>query len=63
MVIAKVTATVGGAPVTPLFAGLAPGFAGLWQVNLALPAGVTGAVPVVVTVEGSASNTVTVWAK
>ena len=62
-VIAKVTATVGGAPVTPLFAGLAPGFAGLWQVNLALPAGVTGAVPVVVTVEGSASNTVTVWAK
>jgi uncharacterized protein (TIGR03437 family) len=44
-----------------LFAGLAPGFAGLWQINVALPAGISGAVPVIVTVAGTSSNTVTVW--
>jgi uncharacterized protein (TIGR03437 family) len=60
-VTAKVTATVGGAPADVLFAGMAPGFAGLWQVNVALPAGVSGAAPVIVTVAGVASNTVTVW--
>ncbi|HXM42911.1 MAG TPA: glycoside hydrolase family 30 beta sandwich domain-containing protein [Bryobacteraceae bacterium] len=64
-VSAKVTATVGGTPADVLFAGLAPGFAGLWQVNLALPSGVAGAapvtLPVIVSVAGVASNTVTVW--
>jgi glucosylceramidase len=64
-VTAKVTATAGAAPVDVLFAGLAPGFAGLWQINLALPAGVSGAapaaVPVIVSVAGVASNTVMVW--
>jgi glucosylceramidase len=62
-VTAKVTATVAGAPATVLFAGLAPGFAGLWQVNVALPAGTSGAAPVIVSVAGVASNTVTVWVK
>jgi uncharacterized protein (TIGR03437 family) len=60
-VSAKVTATVGGALADVLFAGLAPGFAGLWQVNVTLPTGMTGAVPVIVSVAGVASNTVTVW--
>jgi len=61
-VTAKVTAKVGGAPPADvLFAGLAPGFAGLWQINVALPAGSSGAVPVIVTVAGVATNTVTVW--
>jgi glucosylceramidase len=60
-VTAKVTATVGGAPADVSFAGLAPGFAGLWQINVTLPAGVSGAVPAIVTVAGVASNTVTVW--
>jgi glucosylceramidase len=60
-VTAKVTATVGGAAAQVLFAGLAPGFAGLWQINLTLPAGISGAVPTIVTVAGMASNTVTVW--
>jgi uncharacterized protein (TIGR03437 family) len=46
-----------------LFAGLAPGFAGLWQINVALPAGVSGAVPVIVTVADVQSNPVTVWVK
>jgi glucosylceramidase len=60
-VTAKVTATVGGAAAQVLFAGLAPGFAGLWQINLTLPAGISGAVPTIVTVAGMPSNTVTVW--
>jgi uncharacterized protein (TIGR03437 family) len=36
-----VTVTVGGKPVTAFFAGLAPGFAGVYQVNFTLPAGLT----------------------
>jgi glucosylceramidase len=62
-VIANVTATVGGAPSKVLFAGLAPGFAGLWQIDVALPAGTSGGLPVIVSVPGVASNTVTVWVK
>ena len=43
------------------YSGLAPSFIGLWQINVQLPANVTGnAVPVRVTINGSPSNTVTV---
>jgi uncharacterized protein (TIGR03437 family) len=54
--------TIGGLPVTPSFAGLAPGYVGLYQVNAQVPSGVTpgNAVPVLMTVNGSVSNTVTV---
>jgi len=56
------TVTVGGinAPVT--FAGLAPGFLGLYQVNAQIPVGVTpgNSVPVIVTQAGSASNIATI---
>lgn len=63
-VVATVTASVNGAPASKaIFAGLAPGFAGLWQIDVALPSGLTGAVPVVVNVPGAASNSVTVWVK
>jgi len=41
----------------------APGFAGLWQINVTLPEGTSGAAPVIVSVSGTASNTVTVWVK
>jgi len=34
-----VAASIGGVPATVLFAGLAPGYPGLYQVNLAVPAG------------------------
>jgi uncharacterized protein (TIGR03437 family) len=54
--------TAGGVPATVLFSGLAPGFAGLYQLNVELRANTpTGAaVPVVLLVGGAASNTVTV---
>ncbi len=56
--VAAVSATVGGAPATVLYAGSAPGLiAGLLQVNLRLPATVaSGAQPVVLTIGGVSSR-------
>ena len=55
-VLAPVSLKVGGQTVTPTFAGLAPGFAGLYQVNFLVPANTpTGSQPVIVTV-GSVSS-------
>jgi uncharacterized protein (TIGR03437 family) len=44
------------------FSGLAPGFVGLWQINVTIPAGTPagGAVPMRVVINGTPSNTVTV---
>ena len=46
--------------VAPEFSGLAPGFAGLWQINARVPAPTVPAprVPLVVRYAGSASNVV-----
>jgi uncharacterized protein (TIGR03437 family) len=59
---AQVSVTIGGQPAPFLFAGLAPGFVGLYQVNVQVPAGVTpgNAVPVIVTTAGLNSNTATI---
>jgi uncharacterized protein (TIGR03437 family) len=48
--------TVGGVPAVVKFAGLTPGFSGLYQVNVAVPAGITpgNQVPVTVSVNGRA---------
>lgn len=53
--------TIGGVPATVSFSGLAPGFVGLYQVNVQVPQSTaTGnAVPVILTMSGVASNTVT----
>ncbi|SRR5579871_150745 len=60
MVVAPVTATVGGQPAQVQFAGLAPTFVGLYQVNVQIPSGLAaGPAPLVVNVGGAASNTVT----
>jgi uncharacterized protein (TIGR03437 family) len=55
------TATIGGQPAVVLFAGLAPGFVGLYQVNVTVPSSAPSgnAVPLVLTINGAASNTVT----
>ena len=54
--------TIGGIPAEVLFAGSAPGFVGLLQVNARVPFAVTpgNAIPVVLTINGVPSNTVTV---
>jgi uncharacterized protein (TIGR03437 family) len=57
-----VTVTVGGLDAHVAFAGLAPGYVGLYQVNAIVPAGVApgASVPVVVTAAGASSAPVTV---
>jgi uncharacterized protein (TIGR03437 family) len=54
--------TIGGLTANVSFSGLAPGFVGLYQVNALVPAGVAAgsAVPVVISMGGATSNTVTV---
>jgi uncharacterized protein (TIGR03437 family) len=51
--VAPVSATVGGRTATVAFAGLAPGMVGVLQVNLRVPEGVSGDVPVEITVGGA----------
>jgi uncharacterized protein (TIGR03437 family) len=57
-----VTATIGGQPAQVLFAGLTPAFAGLYQVNVLVPKGITAApnVPVIIIAGGLASPPVTI---
>jgi uncharacterized protein (TIGR03437 family) len=56
------TVTIGGISAPAQFSGIAPGFVGLYQVNVQVPAGApTGNnVPVVLTIGGKQSNTVTI---
>ena len=61
-VTVPVQARVGGVAATVQFAGLAPGFAGLYQINVQIPAGVTPGPAVELTLiqTGVSSNTVTI---
>lgn len=54
--------TVGGVPAIVPYSGLAPGFVGLYQVNVTIPPGTAPGsfVPVQLTINGRASNNVTV---
>jgi len=63
MANSTVTVTFGTtSPVATQYAGLAPGFVGLYQVNVAVPAGLTPGptVPVVLNQNGVSSNVVTI---
>jgi trimeric autotransporter adhesin len=53
---------MGGAPAQVQFSGLAPGYVGLYQVNALVPQAATkgNAVPVVISIGGVQSNTVTI---
>ncbi len=55
-----VTASVGGRAAPVFFAGLAPGFTGLYQVNFQVPEGVSGNVPLTISSGGRLSNSVIV---
>ena len=58
-----VTVSIGGIPATAVaYAGLAPGYVGLYQINVNIPTGVTvsSLVPVIITQNGIASNSVTI---
>jgi adhesin/invasin len=56
------TVTIGGVSADVSYSGLAPGFAGLYQIDAKVPSGapVGDTQPVVVTIGGVASNTVTI---
>ena len=58
----KPTVTIGGVSVSVSFSGLTPGYVALYQVNVQVPDGAPSgaAVPVVVTLSGAVSNTVTI---
>ena len=51
------TVTVGNRPATVAFAGLTPGAVGLYQINLFVPTGGTGDLPVVISQNGVEANT------
>ena len=59
---AKPVVTLGGQTVVVSFSGLAPGFVGLYQVNIQIPTGGPSgpAVPMVLTIGGAVSNTATI---
>jgi uncharacterized protein (TIGR03437 family) len=60
------TVTIGGENARVLFSGMAPGYVGLWQINVQIPAEIPqsvtpgSAVPISITAAGVASNTVTI---
>jgi uncharacterized protein (TIGR03437 family) len=58
----SVTVTIGGQPAQVLFAGLAPGYVGLYQVNAIVPAGISPGpnVSVILSAAGAMSPPVTV---
>jgi uncharacterized protein (TIGR03437 family) len=60
--IATPTVTVGGILALGTFSGLVPGAVGLYQVNVQVPAGAPAgdAVPVIMSIGGVTSNTVTI---
>jgi uncharacterized protein (TIGR03437 family) len=55
-----VTATIGGKPATVAYAIASPGFVGLYQVAITVPAGVTGNSQIVLTQGTTSSNAVSI---
>lgn len=59
-VSASVTASVGGQAASVAFSGLAPGYAGLYQVNLIVPQLAAGSYALQITASGVTSNSLTI---
>jgi uncharacterized protein (TIGR03437 family) len=59
---ATTTVTIGNVSTLAIFSGLAPGYVGLYQVNARVPVGAPSgpAVPVLISIGGAISNTVTI---
>jgi len=57
---AAVKITIGGKDAPVLFAGAQGGFAGLDQINTQIPAGISGVVDLVISINGKVANTVKV---
>ena len=57
------TATIGGTPAMVSFAGLTPGFVGLYQANIVIPNVAAGSHPMVITIGATASNTTNINTK
>ena len=56
--------TIGGSPALVEFSGLAPGFVGVDQVNIEVPAGISpGEVPLALSISGLSANPVTVFVR
>jgi uncharacterized protein (TIGR03437 family) len=62
LTVATPMVTVGGLPVKVQFSGIAPGFAGLYQVNVPIPAGVQPGddVPITIQMPGSTVDSATI---
>jgi uncharacterized protein (TIGR03437 family) len=62
MTLTTPTVTIGGVSATVAFSGLAPGFAGLYQVNVQVPAAAPSgaAVPIVLAIGGFTANPATI---
>ena len=60
--VQKPAVTIGGVATPLLFSGIAPGFAGLYQINVQVPSGVAPGddVPIVVSMPNGASDSVTI---
>lgn len=60
--IATPIVTIGGVPVPVQFSGIAPGFAGLYQVNVQVPAGIPASddVPITIGMPGSTVDSATI---
>jgi len=57
--VARPEVTIGGVPTELLYSGMAPGFTGLYQVNVRVPAGLApGDHPLILRAAGAASNQV-----
>ena len=60
--VAKPVVTIGGQPATVVFSGIAPGYAGLYQINIQIPqtAPSGDSVPITITLPRSATDSATI---